>query len=212
METPAKTHPLILIAAGAVTLAALTASAHFLGWLPAADAPVPVAASSTSTTTLASVTSTTLPPAADSKPVTRRPASTAPARKAQADTAEQRSSVASISTSTQALCAQCGVVENVREIETRGEGSGLGAIAGGVIGGLLGNQVGKGGGKKAATVIGGVGGALAGHQIEKSVKSEKSREVTLLMEDGSRRKMTVAQDHWRIGDRVRIVDGTLQAR
>jgi hypothetical protein len=38
-----------------------------------------------------------------------------------------------------AKCTECGVVESTREIDTRGEGSGLGAVGGAVLGGVLGN-------------------------------------------------------------------------
>src|SRR5688572_7746047 len=39
-----------------------------------------------------------------------------------------------------AMCAQCGVVQSVREIDTKGEGSGVGAVGGAVVGGVLGHQ------------------------------------------------------------------------
>ena len=83
-----------------------------------------------------------------------------------------------------AKCAECGVVQSVREVETKGEGSGLGAVGGAVVGGVLGNQVGGGNGKKVMTVVGAVGGAVAGNEIEKRVKSTKSYEITVRFDDG----------------------------
>jgi len=78
----------------------------------------------------------------------------------------------------------------VREVEVKGEGTGLGAIGGAVVGGALGNQVGKGNGRKAMTVLGAVGGGLAGHEIEKRARSEKHYEVRVRMDDGSVRTLT----------------------
>ncbi len=72
-----------------------------------------------------------------------------------------------------ANCAECGVVESVREVDAKGLGSGLGAVGGGVLGGLLGNQVGAGRGKDVMTVVGVVGGAVAGNEVEKRVKGDQ---------------------------------------
>src|SRR5204863_1211892 len=70
-----------------------------------------------------------------------------------------------------AICAECGVVQSVHEVDTKGEGSGIGAVGGAVVGGVLGHQVGEGNGKKLATVVGAVGGAFAGNEIEKRAKT-----------------------------------------
>jgi outer membrane lipoprotein SlyB len=111
-----------------------------------------------------------------------------------------------------AKCMDCGVIESVREVTTKGEGSGLGAVGGAVAGGLLGNQVGSGRGQDAMTVVGAVGGAVAGHQIEKHVKSTKSYAVTIRLDDGTSRVITEANaPTWRSGDKVRIVNGSIQS-
>jgi len=111
-----------------------------------------------------------------------------------------------------ATCAECGVIESVREVDTKGAGSGIGAVGGGVIGGLLGNQVGAGRGKDVMTVVGVVGGAVAGNEVEKRVKSTKSYEVTVRLNDGTRRVITEASvPAWRNGDKVRIVDGAIRS-
>jgi outer membrane lipoprotein SlyB len=109
------------------------------------------------------------------------------------------------------VCQNCGTVESIREITTRGDGSGLGAAGGAVVGGLLGNQVGGGHGKQAMTVVGAIGGALAGNQIEKQARATHSFETTVHMNNGSTR--TVAQatrPEWRNGDHVKIVDGVVR--
>ncbi len=110
------------------------------------------------------------------------------------------------------LCYDCGVIESVREIEKKGEGSGLGAVAGGVAGGVLGHQTGGGRGKDVMTVLGAIGGAVAGHQIEKNVKKVKSYEIAIRFDDGTSRVLT--QDNppaWRSGDKIRLVNGVITA-
>lgn len=114
--------------------------------------------------------------------------------------------------STQKKCAECGIIDSIREVTTKGEGSGLGVVGGAVVGGLLGNQVGAGSGKDVATVVGAVGGAVAGNQIEKSVKSTKSYDITVSFEDGSSRVIHEENaSAWRPGDRVRVVNGVIRS-
>jgi outer membrane lipoprotein SlyB len=113
---------------------------------------------------------------------------------------------------TVANCAECGVVESVREIDAKGLGTGLGAVGGGVLGGLLGNQVGAGRGKDVMTVVGVVGGAVAGNEVEKRVKATKSYEVTVRLNDGSSRVISEASlPAWRPGDKVKIIDGAIRS-
>ncbi len=109
-------------------------------------------------------------------------------------------------------CYDCGVIESVREIEKKGDGSGVGAVAGGVAGGVLGHQTGAGRGKDVMTVLGAIGGAVAGHQIEKRVKKVKSYEIAVRFDDGSRQLVTQeSAPAWRQGDRVRLVNGVITA-
>jgi len=111
-----------------------------------------------------------------------------------------------------ASCAECGVVESVREIDAKGQGSGLGAVGGGVLGGLLGNQVGAGRGKDVMTVVGVVGGAVAGNEVEKRVRATKSYEITVRLNDGSSRVISQASaPTWRTGDKVKIVNGAIRS-
>jgi outer membrane lipoprotein SlyB len=109
-------------------------------------------------------------------------------------------------------CADCGVVESVREVDVKGQGSGLGAVGGAVVGGVLGNQVGGGRGKDVMTVVGAVGGAVAGNEVEKRVKSTKSYEITVRFDDGSSRAISEANaPSWSAGDRVRVVNGVIRS-
>lgn len=87
-------------------------------------------------------------------------------------------------------CTNCGVIEAVRAVQQKGQGSGVGAVAGGVLGGVVGNQMGKGSGKTAMTVLGAIGGGLAGNEIEKQHKSVTVYEVRVRMDDGSERTFT----------------------
>lgn len=110
-------------------------------------------------------------------------------------------------------CTACGVVESVRTVELKGEGTGLGAVAGGVTGALIGNQMGSGRGNTAMTVLGAAGGAFAGNEIEKNVKKRYVYRVTVRMEDGSFRTLSQSEaPALGVGAKVRIQDGALIAR
>lgn len=108
------------------------------------------------------------------------------------------------------VCHACGVVEAVDLVETKGQGSGVGAVAGGVAGALIGNSFGGGNGRTALTLLGGAGGAYAGNEIEKNVHKTASYRIRVRLENGGLRTLyqrnppAVAA-----GDRVRIVDGGL---
>ena len=109
-------------------------------------------------------------------------------------------------------CSNCGNVESIREINTRAQGSGLGAAGGAILGGLLGNQVGGGHGRQLATVAGAVGGAVVGNQVEGNMKATHSYEIRVRLDDGHTR--TFHQQNapgWRQGDRVRVVKGALRS-
>jgi len=109
-----------------------------------------------------------------------------------------------------AACPNCGTITDVKTVKKAGEGTGLGAVAGGVIGGVLGHQVGSGRGNTAATVVGAGAGAYAGHQIEKNQKSTTSYQVVVKLEDGKTRTFNYAKEtSWRVGDRVKVVDGKI---
>jgi outer membrane lipoprotein SlyB len=186
METQANKfpHPLIWIAGIAITVFCAAGVAAIMGWIPTSmGGPSDNAAT---------------PQASAARPAAAK-AHTAPAQVASNAPAQAR-------------CAECGVIESIREIDTQGEGSGLGAVGGAVVGGVLGHQVGGGRGQDVATVVGAVGGAVLGNQVEKKVKSTKSYEVTIRMNDGSSRVIHEANaPTWRSGDRVKVVDGVIHS-
>lgn len=111
----------------------------------------------------------------------------------------------------QAICLDCGEVAAVNAVEQKGEGSWIGPVAGGVGGAILGKQVGKGSGNTIMTILGAAGGAWAGHKIEQKVRTTTRWDVVVRMEDGSTRTVSAAeQPLWRVGDRVRVTNGTLE--
>jgi outer membrane lipoprotein SlyB len=226
-----QTHPLLLVAAASVTVLSLAGVGALAGWLPgpgthnaeaakiaAVAAPVPAAAPISVQQTV-TVPQEKARPAA--KPVERAPARVrhTEAMPAQYPTATQAAATPAVAVSPAptyaaapmpAICADCGVVESVREVAVEAKGSGGGAIAGGVVGGLIGNQWGRGATRDIATVLGAIGGAYAGNHIEKSVKESKRYDVLVRFEDGSTR--TFSSDTppaWQSGDRVRLQNGLL---
>lgn len=182
-------HPLVATAAVGVILACAAAVAAITGVLPGwaqksdqQAAQVPPPP----------------PPQAQVKPAAPAPA-------------QHRAQVASAQPVAKAHCASCGVVVDVKEVDVKGEGSGLGAVAGGVVGAVVGNQFGHGTGNTVMTVAGAAGGALAGNEVEKRAKAHKRYDVAVRMSDGS--TQTVAYDTaptWRSGDHVRIANGKLE--
>lgn len=109
-----------------------------------------------------------------------------------------------------AKCDNCGSVTDIKTIQIRGEGTGLGAITGGVLGGVLGHQIGGGRGKDVATVAGVAGGAYAGNQVEKNAKSRTQHQVIVKLETGASRTFTFnSGTAYRVGDKIKIVDNRL---
>src|SRR5215813_8056186 len=107
-----------------------------------------------------------------------------------------------------AACASCGVVDSVKYVEQKGQGSGAGAIAGGVAGGVLGHQIGSGRGNTVATIAGAGVGAYAGNQVEKNVKKKKYWAVAIRMDNGTTRNFTYTnQPAVHEGERVKLIDG-----
>jgi outer membrane lipoprotein SlyB len=230
--TPAtgrSTHPLIIIAAIAVTLFSMAGIAAIMGWVPsskgtpASSAQLAEAAQAPAV----SVPPTTRAPQAPTAVATAKPVHKPAARPA-AKPAESHSVVShneplnvasavpappapvAVAQAAKPVCFDCGTIESIREVQKKGEGSGLGAAAGGVLGGILGHQVGNGRGRDVATVVGAVGGAVACHQVEKAKRSSSSYDVTVRFEDGTTRTLQqTSAPVWRQGDRVRVVNSEI---
>jgi outer membrane lipoprotein SlyB len=91
-----------------------------------------------------------------------------------------------------AVCANCATVVSATAVQQNGTGSGVGMVAGGVLGAVVGNQFGGGNGKTVATVLGAVGGGYAGNEVEKTLKKVTVYDVSVRMEDGSAKTLTLA--------------------
>ncbi len=112
-----------------------------------------------------------------------------------------------------APCAECGVVEAVRAIQTRGSGTGFGAVLGGLGGAVLGNTLGRGNGRTAMTIIGGGAGAYAGNEIEKNGNRHTLWQTRVRMDDGTLRTLTTQfQPEFGVGSKVKLVDGQMVPR
>lgn len=109
-----------------------------------------------------------------------------------------------------AVCANCATVEAVNVVEVNGDGSYLGTIGGGVVGALLGSQVGDGRGRTAAQIAGALGGAYAGRNIERNARKTQHYEVVVRLAGGGTQTVAFENDpSYRVGDKVRVVNGTL---
>lgn len=208
---PAKSgmHPLMLIAAIAVILFCAVGTAAIMGWLPKSSANGDVPPATVAQTDTQAASQLAAMPAATATP----PAPAAPIRLAAANTAPRELERApQPQAAVPSSCKSCGVVESVRTIEHRAQGSGVGAAGGAILGGLLGNQVGGGHGRQLATVAGAVGGAVAGNQIEGNMKATHSWQVTVRMDNGTKRTFNHgSQPAWREGDEVKVVNGKLRS-
>ena len=204
-----KTHPLIIIAAVAITLFSLVGIGAVLGWIPTS-----VGNPSPASTPLAQAPEQPAAPE-QAKPVERRPVvrpkpvvrSEPPHVAAHAAVPPPPPVVVA------AICRECAVIEEVREVEKAGQASGAGAVGGAVVGGVVGHQVGGGRGRDLATVLGALGGGLAGNAIEKNAKKTVEYQIVIRYEYGTKGLFTQATPpSWRSGDKVKVINGVIQGR
>ena len=183
-----KTHPMVLVAAVALTIFSLLGSAAITGLIPTAHSE------------------------RDSNPVAEAPPGS-PGHATGIDRFNTRTAQADAPKHAAASsCSHCGRIVSIRAVEQEGEASGLGAVAGGVAGGVLGNQIGKGRGNTLMTVLGVGGGAYAGHTIEKNMKRTTAYVIKVEMQDGVVRTVTQYDPpQFSVGDRVQLKSGQLAA-
>jgi outer membrane lipoprotein SlyB len=106
-----------------------------------------------------------------------------------------------------ARCDGCGVVKEVQQVYVEKKSNGtLGAVIGAVAGGILGNQVGKGDGRKAATVAGAVAGGVVGNKVATANgNTDVAWRVTVRLDNGQYVTVTQAEDpRVREGDYVQV--------
>lgn len=214
MTTTTKSlHPLVLAAAVAVLLFCGVGTAALMGWLPSSQSEAPPLSANASAEQLASLQANQ--PPAGSQPLVALPpppVQQQPVQQPQPQPVRQPQPQYVAAAPAPQVCSNCGVVEAIHEVNTRAEGSGVGAAGGAVVGGLLGNQVGGGHGRQLATVLGAVGGAVAGNQIEGNVRATRSYNIVVRLDNGKTRTVhQSAAPNWRQGDRVRVVNGGLRA-
>ncbi|OLL30592.1 hypothetical protein BTH42_16750 [Burkholderia sp. SRS-W-2-2016] len=227
-------HPLIAVAAGAVLIASLVATAAITGVFPKASST----SEQNGQTQAAQITATPQPGVVDSaapvnpsaqqqaaqesaqaqQAVTAAPAPV-PAPPQQQQYAQQQQAQAAPQYAQQqqpapqaAYCSTCGTVVAISALRQEGHGTGIGAVGGAVAGGVVGNQFGAGGGRTAMTLLGALGGGLAGNSVEKHLRSSTSYSVRVRMENGHTRYFTYHEaPPFRDGQRVRVENGTLVA-
>ena len=201
-------HPLAWAAGSAVIIFSAVGVGAFMGWIPnSMGYPSEKSALEAAPPKAASMAAPAATPAKQAAAPARQAAPVQPAA-----VATPRAPAPATPILASAKCTECGVIESVREIESKGEGTGLGAVGGAVAGSLLGSQVGGGRGQDVMTVVGAVGGGLAGHEVEKRMKSTKSYAVTIRLDDGTSRTFNQATlPSWRNGDKVRVVNGAIQS-
>lgn len=218
MTTTTKSlHPLVLAAAVAVLLFCGVGTAALMGWLPSSQGDAQPLSGNASAEQLASLQANQ--PAAGMQPLAALPPPQQQPQQPQQQVQQQQQQPVRqpqpqyvAAAPAPQVCGNCGVIEAIHEVNTRAEGSGVGAAGGAVVGGLLGNQVGGGHGKQLATVLGAVGGAVAGNQIEGSVRATRSYNIVVRLDNGKTRTVhQSAAPNWRQGDRVRVVNGGLRA-
>lgn len=214
MTTTTKSlHPLVLAAAVAVLLFCGVGTAALMGWLPSSQSDSRPLAAGTSAEQMANLQANQ--PPANLQPAGAQPLAALPPQQQQPVRQPQQQpqqQYAAAPAPAPQVCGNCGVIEAIHEVNTRAEGSGVGAAGGAVVGGLLGNQVGGGHGRQLATVLGAVGGAVAGNQIEGSVRATRSYNIVVRLDNGKTRTVhQSAAPNWRQGDRVRVVNGGLRA-
>ena len=212
-NTPTKPtlHPLMIIAAVAVVLFCGVGTAAIMGWLPTSNANGSLPGAAPMPGQLSSVPPAEQQPAAaynngaNNLAADRNADNNAPGR------GQDRAPEPEVKQAA-AVCKSCGVIESVRSIEHKPQGSGVGAAGGAILGGLLGNQVGGGHGRQLATVAGAVGGAVAGNQVETHMKTTRTWRIVVRMDNGTTRTFNQsAQPAWGSGDAVRVVNGQLRS-
>jgi len=210
MDTPRRTHPLVIVAAGTVTLFSVIGIGAVMGWIPTSTGQ------SNPSAAVAQAPEQTESKPEPAKPVERHTQQPKPVAKSEPRHREAEVAMTPPPPPPPAvvaeICRECGVIEEVRTVEKPGQASGVGAVGGAVVGGVLGHQVGSGRGKDVATILGALGGAFGGNQVEKEVKKEKEYQTVVRYDDGSKGTFTQATlPAWHRGDRVRVINGAIQA-
>ncbi len=105
----------------------------------------------------------------------------------------------SLSEVNEELTYQMGVVEDVKRVVIKDNGSGL--FVGAYTGSVLGSMFGKGKGNILSTLVGGLSGAFVGYKEDKA----NGEELFIKLDDGRRVVVIVKGIDIKKGDRVRLI-------
>ena len=212
-----KTHPMVLIAATALTVFSILGSAMITGLIPSArservddGAKLEFNDTNSPENSLEKTKSVEKTKAGEQDVQADKNTASGKISLDNKSDSVKSGNVVSNATNEVVSCHDCGKIISIKHITTDGEASGLGAVAGGVTGGVIGNQIGKGQGNVLMTILGVGGGAYAGHTIEKKVNAETAYVIKVKMENGEYK--TVRQHHeptFAIGDAVKVKNGSL---
>ena len=191
-------HPLVAVAAVAITGLSLTGIAAMTGHLGNTNAEPTIPTAAPVAGTMAANTNDVAPKteraAVQPAPKVSRPAAAAPFPAKEHPARPQA-----------AIDPSMGVVLAINRIEVASPNSGIGAVVGGVVGGVAGHQVGGGHGKDAMTVLGAVGGAVAGNAIEKHERRVYRYDVQVRSEDGTTRTLHYSlPPSFAVGERISL--------
>jgi outer membrane lipoprotein SlyB len=224
-------HPLVAVAAGAVIIASLTATAAMTGLFSKASGnasqtdqtqaaqvtPQPGVIDSAAPVSAATNAGTQQAQQAQQSQPAEQAAVPAPTPAQQQQYAQQQQAQAAPQYAQQpapqpAYCSTCGTVVAISAVRQEGHGTGIGAVGGAVAGGVVGNQFGAGGGRTAMTLLGALGGGLAGNSVEKHLRSTTAYSVRVHMDTGKTRYFTYHEaPPFQQGEHVRIEHGSLVA-
>ena len=100
-------------------------------------------------------------------------------------------------------CTNCATVTDIRIVESKPAGLGIGSIIGAVVGGYAGSEVGDGTGRNVATAIGAAAGGYAGTQVEAA--GGQFYRITVRKDNGVMEEIYQRQQpNYNVGARVQL--------
>lgn len=113
------------------------------------------------------------------------------------------------------VCQDCGTISAIEKKTEKGDAKGYGAVAGAILGAAAGREIvhGKRSNRDAAAVAGAVAGGFAGHEIEKRARGSTYYLVSVSMDAGGTKTVTLnSDDQVSVGQKVRVRDGNIILR
>jgi outer membrane lipoprotein SlyB len=200
------THPMVLIAATALTIFSILGSALITGLIPSAHSE---RQGNEASADMHKANAEVVEP---NEQVDAKQKNTVSGKISQGVVVPQRAISQDAISTERENCQECGKVVSIRRIKPDGEATGIGAVAGGVTGGVIGNQIGKGQGNVLMTILGVGGGAYAGHTIEKKINAETAYVIKVKMANGDYKTVRQHQEPtFVVGDEVKFKNGSLMS-